>query len=234
MPGRPPPRRPPPRPLVLLLLAAAPLAGCLRGTLPPRELYRLRPLPAASTAPATPRLGTPPLPPLTIEPYATPGVYAGPEIVYRVGDVRYGTYPNRAWAVPLGAMLAALTTEQLLALDGGPRRVEDGAGAGGARGLVWRGVVREFEEVDRERGTGGPPVSAAVRLDARLVRAADDSVLWQGSAQIERPVTPPDRMTAVVDGLADAAHQAIEQLVRDAEPAMRAEAARLVAARATP
>jgi hypothetical protein len=66
------------------------------------------------------------------------------------------------------------------------------------------------------------------------VRAADDSVLWQGSAQIERPVTPPDRMTAVVDGLASAAHQAIEQLVRDAAPAMRAEAARLVAARATP
>ncbi len=214
------------RRLAAALPAAALAAACFRGTLPAREFYRLRPASAAAPA-AAPAPGAPRLPALTVEPYATPGVYAGPGIVYRVGETRYGTYPNREWAVPLGAMLAAITAEQLRALGGGP--VEDGAGGGGAHGLVWRGVVREFEEVDR-----GPQVSAAVRLDARLVRARDDSVLWQGSAKLERPVAAAREMTAVVDGLAEAAAQAVTRLVAEAAPAMRAEAARAVAALAAP
>ena len=218
-------------------LAACGLAACF-GSLPARELYRLRPVapeapPAnaggtgagrAADAGAPAEAGAA----LFVEPYATPGVYGEPGIVYRVGDAQYGNYPNREWALPLGGMLATLTAGALAQVDGAPRRVEDGANAGrgtAARGLVWRGVVREFEEVDR-----GRQVTAAVWLDARLVRAADDSVLWQGSARLERPVTPPDQMTAVVDGLSDAAQRTVAQLAEAAAPALRRAAAARAAA----
>lgn len=219
--------------LSLGALAAPALAGCF-GSLPARELYRLRPVAPEAGAPASADAGRPAPakdePVLRVEPYATPGVYAEPGIVYRVGDTRYGTYPTREWALPLGGMLATLTAGSVARLEGGPQRVEDGAGAGrgpAGRGLVWRGVVREFEEVDRDK-----QVSAAVWLDARLVRAADDSVLWQGSARLERPVTPPTQMAAVVDGLSDAAQRAVAQLVQEAAPALRrASAARLAAGR---
>ena len=200
------------------LVGPLPLAGCLRGALPARELYRLRPLPEVVTIPAgsTTSLAAA-AEPLTVEPYATPGVYGAPAIVYRVGQTRYGTYPSREWAVPLGAMLAALTAEQLRQLHGGPGLVRDGHPGARTRGLVWRGPVREFEEVDE-----GARVAAAVRLDVQLVRAADDSVLWQGAAQTRRPVAPPDAMTAVVDSLSAAAGAAIAELVRGAAPALRA------------
>lgn len=211
--------------------AAAVLAGCF-GSLPARELYRLRPPTAAGATPAD-RSGADPapsasnadIPVLAVEPYTTPGVYAGAQIVYRVGEAQYGTYPTREWALPLGGMLATLTTQSVATMEGGAGRVQDGRQTGPARGLVWRGVVREFEEVDR-----GRRVTAAVWLDAQLVRAADDSVLWTGSAQLEQNVSPPDAMTAVVDALSTGAQRAVADLVRQAAPAMRA-AGRSVAAR---
>ena len=196
---------------VLTAVLGIALVGCLGGTLPARELYRLRPLlpPTVPTGDSVATL-------LAVEPYGTPGVYARPEIVYRVGDTAYGTYPNREWALPLGGMLATRTAEALRQLPGGATRVQDGAEAGPARGLVWRGTVREFEEVDR-----GSRVSASVRLDAQLVRASDDSVLWRGSASAERVVVPPNVMTAVVDSLAAATGAAVAELVRDAGPTLR-------------
>ncbi len=151
-------------------------------------------------------------------------MYAGSAIIYRVGETRYGTYPTREWAVPLGTMLATITAESLRGVSGGVGQVIDGLHASGTRGLVWRGTVREFEEVDREGGPRETRVSTVVRLDAQLVRAADDSVVWQGFAEARRAVVPPNAMPAVVDGLADAAHAAIEELVRNAEPALRSPA----------
>jgi uncharacterized lipoprotein YmbA len=204
-----------------LLTAAAALAGCFGRALPAPEFYRLRPpAPAAASRGAA---AAAPAVPLTVEPYATPGVYAGPAIVYRVGDTQYGTYPGREWAVPLGTMLAALTAESLRqGAPAGGAHVRDADRAGVGRGLVWRGTVREFEEVDRGRGRGDAQVSAAVRLDAQLVRASDDSVVWRGEAQAQRTVVPAESMTAVVDSLAAAAGEAVAALVRDAAPAMRA------------
>ena len=201
------------------LLAGLGLAACFRGALPARELYQLRPQPAA----APPALAdAAAAPSIAVEAYTTPGVYADPQIVYRVGDAQYGTYPTREWAVPLGTMLATRTAEALrAALPGAERRVQDGPLEGPARGLVWRGTVREFEEVDR-----GRQVSAAVQLEARLVRAADDSTVWQGSARAERAVTPSTSMPAVVDSLAAAAGASIAELVRSASPTIRAAARR--------
>ncbi len=201
--------------LAAYVVAAGALAGCFGGTLPARELYRLRPLPPAAAAPGDSVATL-----VSVEPYATPGVYARPEIVYRVGETEYGTYPNREWALPLGAVLATRTAEALRQLPGGATRVQDGAAAGPARGLVWRATVREFEEVDR-----GSRVSASVRLDALLVRAEDDSVLWRGSASAERSVVPPNVMVAVVDSLATAAGAAVADLVRAAGPTLRAAGA---------
>ena len=212
---------------LLAATVAAAGAGCVRGTLPPRELYRLRaPAAARPTIPADGGLrslgaaareggGAP----VAVEAYATPGIYAEPQLVYRVGETRYGSYPTREWALPLGEMLATLTAERLRTTTGPGTQVQDGALPRAARTLVWRGTVREFEEVDR-----GRRVSAAVRLEAQLVRAADDSVLWQGSARLEQAVTPSRAIAAVVDSLSTLSAQAVARLVDEATPALLAAA----------
>ena len=72
----------PTRPRLPALLAALLLGGCA-GSLPPLELYRLTPMPAArpmapaaftDTAASTARA-------IAVEPYATTGIYAEPQIV---------------------------------------------------------------------------------------------------------------------------------------------------------
>lgn len=188
----------------LLLLG---LVACGRG--PPLERYRLLPVPADSGASRVPADQT-----IAVEPYVTQGIYAEPQIVYRVGEASYGAYPNREWAIPLSSMLADATVRRLRAAPGGAERVTDDA-AGGAHELVWRGRVREFEEVDR-----GDSVLAAVHLDGAVVRVADDSVLWQGSARAERRVPEAKSMPAVVDALSALTAAAVDQLVREAEPTL--------------
>jgi len=89
---------------------------------------------------------------------------------------------------------------------------------------IWRGLVRELEEVDR-----GKEVFAAVRLDARLVRARDDSVLWSGSARVERPV-PQGTMPAIVEALSAVVADAITQLQDAARASLVSPAASAVAA----
>jgi hypothetical protein len=148
--------------------------ACVRGTVAPPELYRLRPAPTGFAMAA-------------------------------MGGGASG-----------GTMLAALTSETLGRDPALAGRVRDGAPAAGSRGLRWRGVVREFEEVDR-----GAAVSVAVRLDARLERIADDSLLWSGSARAEAPVGRSTDMTAVVDSLSSLASRAVASLARDASPALR-------------
>jgi uncharacterized lipoprotein YmbA len=201
------------------------LTACVRGKVPARELYRLRTISASPGAPATDGDGHSTFAALgelvSVEPYATPGVYGDPQIVYREGETRYGTYPNREWALPLGTMLATLTAEALRAQQGLGGRVHDGEPLPAGRGLRWRGTVHEFEEVDR-----GGNVFAAVRLDARLVRASDDSVLWSGTTRAEAPVGQTRDMTAVVERLSSVAATAIATLTQDATPAFRGIAAR--------
>jgi uncharacterized lipoprotein YmbA len=159
------------------------------------------------------------VPTLVVEPYTTSGIYADPQIVYRVGESTYGAYPNREWALPLGAMLAEATVQTMRIIPAVRARVTD-ENLAGTHELVWRGVVRQFEEVNRGRS-----VAAAVRLEAALVRTPGDSVVWQGTAGLERPV-PGATMTAIVATLSDLTSVAIRQLVTEARAAAQAYSSR--------
>jgi ABC-type uncharacterized transport system auxiliary subunit len=193
----------------LALVAALAAAGGCGRSLPPLERYRLEPAPVAAAdsqraGAANGRLAGQSI---AVEPYEAAGIYADPQIAYRVDATRYGTYPDREWAVPLSAMLADMTAD---VLRGTSAEVTVG-GAKPAAGMVWRGAVREFEEVDR-----GNQVFAAVRLRAMLVNGTTDSVLWQGEAQVERPVEQQKTMDAVVRALSTAAADVVSQLVAQA------------------
>jgi ABC-type uncharacterized transport system auxiliary subunit len=204
-----------------VLLSATVLAvaagGCFRGKLPPREFYRLTPVeaPAPAALPgAAPLSGT-----IAIKAYATPGIYGSDLIAYRVGDGRYGTYPSREWAIPLGEMLGPITerivregriTSGRVVYDPPSREAE----------YEWRGTVREFEEVDAPSS-----VSASVALAAQLVRVSDDSVLWSGTAASVEPVRESRSMDSVVAALSMATAKAIARLVEDASTTLRRLAA---------
>ena len=198
-----------------LLLVAT---GCFRGKLPPREFYRLAsveaPVGVAQPGPA-PLSGK-----VAIKPYSTPGIYGSDLIVYRVSDARYGAYPSREWAIPLGEMLGAIT--ERVVRDGHitSGRVTYNPPAAQTEEYEWRGVVREFDEVDAPGS-----VSASVSLGAQLVRAADDSVLWSGTATIVEPVRESRSMDSVVSALSLAAAKAIARLTDDANATLRRLAA---------
>jgi ABC-type uncharacterized transport system auxiliary subunit len=202
------------------LLAAVLLGGCL-GSLPPLERYRLAAMPSAApeAAPATFADSSATLT-IAVEPYATTGIYADPGIVYRVGESTYGAYPNRQWALPLGDMLADATVATLRATPGLRAQVTSET-ASAAHGLAWRGFVRRFEEVDR-----GDSVSAAVGLDAVLVRTPGDTVVWQGSADLERPVAD-STMAGIVATLSDLTTATLRRLADDARSAVHADTVRV-------
>jgi uncharacterized lipoprotein YmbA len=203
-----------------IIMAGVLLGACLGG---PQPLERYRLLPAPATRPiaaTTAEAGASALPIITVEPYATSGVYADPQIVFRLGETTYGTYPNREWAVPLGTMLADVTLDAMRAVPALQARVADDR-ASASSGLVWRGVVQRFEEVDR-----GEQVLAAVRLDAVLLRVPGDSVVWQGTAGFERPV-PEATMTAIVDSLSALTSSAIGQLLAGAHGALTSDTVHL-------
>ena len=198
-------------------------AGCFNGRLPPRELYRLT-LPDTSLRETlvSERRGTLFPGSFAIAPYQAPGVYGDRNLVYRVGDTEYGVYPSREWALPVSAMLGMITEDVL-------RRSP--VSSGGAlydppsyrtQDFVWKGVVRELEEVDRGRA-----VFAAVRLEVRLVRASDDSLMWTGTARLERGVTNPT-MPRIVAALSSLAAEAIESLADQAHAALTRSAASAV------
>lgn len=201
------------------LSALLALAGtaCLGGRLPPLEFYRLAL--ADSTRVATQldgsqlRLALAPGS-IAIAPYQTPGIYADRSIVYRIGDTQYGAYPSREWALPLSTMLGLVTQDVLRAhpVTAEPAVFEPPAYT--SQTYVWRGLVREFEEVDRDSR-----VFAAVHLEARLVRAADDSVLWAGSVRLEEPV-PEGTMPAIVGALSRISADAVGQLADQARAAL--------------
>jgi uncharacterized lipoprotein YmbA len=196
------------------IASAAWLAACA-GTPATVERYRLAPMgtPQPRTPSAAPDANAPVI---AVEPYVTMGIYADPQIVYRLEETTYGAYPNREWAIPLGTMLADATVETMRAIPHLGVRVTDER-ASGSHQLVWRGVVQQFEEVNR-----GKKVGAAIRLDAALVRTPGDSVVWQGTVGLERPVTDPT-MTAIVETLSQLTSTAIRQLVTQARPAVEAD-----------
>ncbi len=184
--------------------------ACFNGPLPARELYRLTVVqpPDAPAAPG-PLEGT-----IEVARYDTPGLYGDGNIVFRTGENEYGVYPSREWGIPLGQMLGVLTESALernpLSTGGAVYDAPPGHDAP----YVWRGMVREFEEIDR-----GKDVFVAVRLDAQLVRTADDAIVWKGSRRLERPVPRPT-MPAIVAELSALATEVTETLISDARAAL--------------
>ena len=180
--------------------------------LPPRELYRLKLADTATALQAVNGNGAPLAGSVAIAPYETPGLYGESGIVFRVGASSYGAYPSREWALPLGEMLGTLTESVFLRAPISTEQAVYDPPSRNSHVYTWRGSVREFEEVNL-----GQAVSVAVRLDVKLVRSADDSLIWSGSARLERPVSlPSDRMENVVATLSDAAIEVINKLGRQA------------------
>jgi ABC-type uncharacterized transport system auxiliary subunit len=200
------------------------LTGCIHGKLPAREFYRLHlPEPTDSIAAATIdhegsssalRAGS-----VAILPYVAPGLYGDGNIVYRIDDASYGSYPNREWAVPVPTMLGMLTEDIFRAHPFTRDPAVFDPPSAHAYPFVWRGYVRELEEVDR-----GSQVFAVVRLDARVIRARDDSVLWNGSARLERLV-PEATMPAIVAMLSQLSAEVITQLQESARASIFGPAA---------
>lgn len=191
------------------------VSGCFRGKLPPREFYRLTPV-LDSAAMAT-RSGTPPLSgSVAIVAYDTPGIYGNGSIVYRAGAAAYGAYPSREWAIPLGEMLGAMTESTLRRGGITSGRTVFHPGSVRREEYEWRGAVREFDEVDEPSS-----VTASVSLTAQLVRVADDSVIWSGSAHETTPVRESRSMESVVQALSQSAARAIARLTDDAAAALR-------------
>ena len=210
---------------VASLVAVLAASACIRGTLPARQYFRLSmpdSVAAATRDSSTAALATGTL---GIAEYVTPGIYAGGGIAYRIGESEYGTYPSREWAIPLGQMLGVLTEGVLrrAPLTASPAIFNPPSLR--SQTYVWRGTVREFEEVDR-----GRTVSAAVRIDASLVRSSDDSVVWSGSARREG-VVPAPTMDAVVGTLSSLATETITALVAEADSALRRQAPSAASAR---
>lgn len=194
----------------LALLVAAEGCGTLRclffrceGT--PRELYRLT-LPD-TTAPLGDGIHAPPLSgSMAITTYATPGIYSGAGIVFRKGDIEYGFYPNREWAVPLGEQLGVVTERVLTRAPLSTERAVFDPPSRRAQTYIWRGTIREFEEVNR-----GNQVLAAVRVDVRILRSADDSIVWTGSSRAEAPAAS-NNMTGIVRTLSTLADSVVGEL----------------------
>lgn len=193
--------------LALALLANGCRLFGLGGSLPAREMYRLTLPDTAATVVARtfPLQGT-----LAVAAYVTPGMYGEPGIVFRINDSEYGAYPSREWAVPLGEQLGVLT-ERVLGRNplSSERAVFDPPSLR-AQQYIWRGTVREFEEVNRDK-----TVLASVRIDARLVRAIDDSIVWSGTARAER-ATPAPTMYGIVQTLSALADEVVADLVERA------------------
>ena len=205
--------------LVAVGVIALGAAGCFRGKLPPREFYRLAPPDSVLKVPrplaAAPLTGA-----IAIARFETPGIYGSGSIVYRVGTSEYGTYPSREWAIPLGEMLASMSENILQRRALTAARVSFDPGNARRDPYEWRGTVREFDEVDAPSG-----VSASVAISAQLVRVADDSVLWSGSAHDVESIGQTRSMDAVIVGLSTAAARALSRLADDAGATLRRLAA---------
>ena len=207
------------RAATLACAAGVVASGCFRGTLPPREFYRLS-VPDAVAALGRPT-GAPPLTgSIAIARYDTPGIYGTGSLVYRVGSSAYGAYPSREWAIPLGEMLGSITEAIVRQRSLTSGRVVYPPSAVTPEQYEWRATVREFDEVDAPNS-----VTTSVSLVAQLVRVADDSVVWSGAAQETEPIAQTRSIDAVVAGLSAATARAIARLTDEAASAMRRLAA---------
>ena len=205
----------------LPVLAAALVLGCFRTrTVAPVEMYRLLPTDSSTAGTSIGRTADElPDGAVAVAQFVTPGLYGQRGIVYRVGDAGYGAYPSREWAIPLGEQLGRRTADLMQhrplvrsgALFDPPSR----------RGFtyVWRGTVREFEEIDR-----GNDVFVAVNLEASLTRIEDDSIVWSGGKRIQRSV-PDGTMEGIIAGLSGATDEVLVALLDSARVSIRQKSA---------
>lgn len=143
---------------------------------------------------------------LAVAEYVTPGLYADAGIVYKIGDSQYGAYPLREWAIPLGEQLGVLTERVLTRVPLTHEHAVFDPPSRRAQTYIWRGTVREFDEVNR-----GRQVLAAVRIDGLVVRAIDDSIVWSGTSRAEREVTD-GTMPSIVRTLSELAAEVVTDL----------------------
>ncbi len=219
---------------VLVVAVCASLGGCsllgklLNGgpPLPARELYRLHLVDTSSNVPVVNGGATLLTGSVAIAPYSTPGLYGERGIVFRIGTSAYGAYPSREWALPLGEMLGTLTESVFERAPISRDAAVYDPPSRNSHTYTWRATVREFEEVNIEKA-----VSIAVRIDARLVRSLDDSLIWSGSARVDRPI-PDGTMERIIAGLSDAAIEVINKLGAEAVAELRGSAS--AAARSQP
>ena len=212
--------------LRILAIAAAALAVeacnplCLFlgrcGSPPPRELYRLT-LPDTTAVVGDGGSTIPLAGSMAITTYATPGIYGGAGIVFRRGDIEYGYYPNREWAVPLGEQLGVVTERVLTRAPLSRDRAVYDPPSRRAQTYIWRGTIREFEEVNR-----GNQVLAAVRIDVRIVRSVDDSIVWSGSGRAEGPASS-NNMAGIVRTLSALADSVVGDLATRARRDLSSE-----------
>jgi ABC-type uncharacterized transport system auxiliary subunit len=190
-------------------------AGCLGRRLPPIQYHRieLRDTTALRALPPHPAIAAGRTAVLA---YRTPGIYGDRQIHYRLEGGEYGSYASREWALPLGTMLGVLTQDvlRLRPLTTGGTLFDPPSRAEAA--YVWRGTVRELDEV-----VHGRAVHAAVALDLQLARASDDSVVWSGTARRERAVGG-GTMEAIVTTLGALAAECVDELAARASRALAA------------
>jgi hypothetical protein len=189
-------------------------------TVAPVEMYRLLPTAAETASVGNPvALGDLPDGSVAISRYVTPGLYGQRGIVYRVGEAGYAAYPSREWAIPLGEMLGRRTADlmQVRPLVRGGALFDPPSRRSFTH--LWRGTVREFEEINR-----GTQVFVAVNLEASLIRADDDSILWSGAARVERPI-PEGSIEGIVAGLSAATNEVVFALLDSAKVSIRQKSA---------
>ncbi len=195
--------------------------ACFRArSVPAIEMYRLLPTAAETASVALPTPSSDlPEGSVAVSRFITPGLYGHRGIVYRLGESGYASYPSREWAIPLGEMLGRRTADLLQERP----IVRDGAlfepPARRTFEYLWRGTIREFEEVDR-----GPNVFVAVRLEASLVRIEDDSIVWSGSKRVEHPV-PDGTMDRIIAALSAATDEVLVGLIDEAGVSIRQRSA---------
>lgn len=185
----------------LLLLAGC--SGGLRSSLPPAQVYVLRP---ALAAPATPAAGS-----ATVQvllPLAAPGL-AGDGIVVLHPGQRLDYYSAARWAAAAPLMMQTLAIEALRASNRFAL-VESDAGPFAADYVL----SLELSHFEAEYRDGGPPtvhVSLTGSLGRRGSRAA--AVSLHADSQVRADA---DRMQAVVAAFERATGEALSQLATDA------------------
>lgn len=184
------------------------LMGASCGGLPKTYYYTLRvPPPPPANDPKTNLV-------LGVERFRAPEVLRDDRIVFYESPTQLNFYQYHRWSSDPATMLTELVARRLdqMGVFAEVRRLP----AREPVDYVLRGRLFNFEEVDYEAG-----VKARAALELTLVRARDGKVVWSVTRQAEGAVQEKG-----VPGVVKALDAASEQLLREALPALVAQAGR--------